>query len=299
MTTPTEDDLIQQWLKGAPVTGAGIILGPGDDCALWKPSSPEREVVLKVDSMVSGRHFKESDEPRSVGYKAVSRVVSDFAAMGAEPKVVLISAGVPLGFQNDWMEELYLGVSSVCQQWGMAIAGGETTNAEPFWVSITGVGEVAAASAAKRTGAQPGDLIFTTGELGGSFPDRHLSFLPRLREGQWLVKNEMVTAMIDLSDGLGKDLPRLASMSSVSFRVNTPSLPRHRDCSISEAVNDGEDYELLFTVEPDSVTSLNKKWSFPTRLTCIGEILEGTIPPQCDGVDFKGFDHFAEEEDSK
>jgi thiamine-monophosphate kinase len=141
-----------------------------------------------------------------------------------------------------------------------------------------------------RSTARAGDLIFVTGRLGGSQAGRHLNFTPRLAEGQWLARNRFATAMMDLSDGLGADLPRLAAASKLGFSVDETQLPRTRGASIAAAWNDGEDYELLFTIPPRRADSLKKKWPFATPAHCIGTMLvtgQGAAAGTA-----HGFDHF-------
>src|SRR5690606_13447580 len=124
-----------------------------------------------------------------------------------------------------------------------------TSTAGPAWFSIAALGQVSTAQAGTRSGGQPGDVLYVTGRLGGSFHSgRHLSFEPRLEEGRWLTENFPVTAMMDLSDGLGADLPRLAAASGVGYHLDHEALPLHADCSVENALHDGEDYELLLAL---------------------------------------------------
>jgi thiamine-monophosphate kinase len=142
-----------------------------------------------------------------------------------------------------------------------------------------------------RSGARAGDLLFVTGRLGAAQKGRHLRFEPRLAEGQWLARNEIATALMDLSDGLGADLPRLAKASRVGYRLDLDAIPRARGASLQAAFNDGEDYELLFTVRPAIAKTLKKKWPFATPVHCIG-----VIGPRGGGsresIPAYGFDHF-------
>jgi thiamine-monophosphate kinase len=119
-----------------------------------------------------------------------------------------------------------------------------------------------------RSGAKAGDVIAVTGRLGGTQARKHLLFEPRLAEGRWLARKRFATAMMDLSDGLGADLPRLASASGTSFQVEAQKVPRSG--SLAAALNDGEDYELLFTVPPTRAEKLKKEWPFATPLHLIG-----------------------------
>jgi thiamine-monophosphate kinase len=132
-----------------------------------------------------------------------------------------------------------------------------------------------------------------TGKLGGSGRGRHLKFVPRIEESRWLTKNFRIHAMMDLSDGLGADLPRLAKASGVGFAIDEKSLPRTKGCSISEAINDGEDYELLFALAPNDAGELERKWrkEFPSlSLTPIGRLTRrsSSVTPHS----FHGFVHF-------
>jgi len=142
-----------------------------------------------------------------------------------------------------------------------------------------------------RSGARSGDLIFVTGRLGGTQARRHLVFEPRLAEGEWLARQGLATAMMDLSDGLGADLPRLARASKVAFHIDEGSIPRARGATVEQALNDGEDYELLFTSASSHVKTLKRKWPFATPLHCIGVI--GHCRGSAQEPFFAhGFDHF-------
>ena len=134
-------------------------------------------------------------------------------------------------------------------------------------------------------------MIFVTGKLGGTQARRHLTFEPRLAEGQWLARHKIATALMDLSDGLGADLPRLAKASGVGFQVDSKALPRAKDASVQQAYNDGEDYELLFTVQPGRANTLKKKWPFATPVRCIGVMRAGDRGSR-EPFFAHGFDHF-------
>ena len=139
-----------------------------------------------------------------------------------------------------------------------------------------------------------GDALFVTGKLGGSIKRKHLNFIPRIAEARWLAANFRIHAMMDLSDGLGADLPRLAAANRVGFEVEEKALPRNRGCSIAAAINDGEDYELLFALAPNDANSLQKKWrkKFPRLpLSCIGRFtpLSAFRVPHS----FRGYLHFS------
>ena len=146
-----------------------------------------------------------------------------------------------------------------------------------------------------RSGGKPGHLVYVTGYLGGSFASgKHLDFMPRLPEAQWLVDRFPVSAMMDLSDGLGRDLPRLAAASGTGYSVDTDRLPLTPGCSAAQALGDGEDYELLFTVEANYREALEASWRerWPDlELTRIGTLASGSLQKGLEDV--SGFDHFA------
>ena len=220
-----EDNLIARICGDLPKP-AHVLVGPGDDCAVV--GAGEELVLLKTDAVVAGIHFLHDAKSTRVGWKAVARVLSDFAAMGGEPGELLITLALAPEVSVDWVDGLYRGMSSCLEQHGGVIVGGETTSlpeGTPTMVSVAGKGRVARANLVTRSGGRPGDDIYVTGRLGGSIHGKHLDFTPRLREAAWLVNNSRITAMMDLSDGLAKDLPRLAQMSGVGFELNRDSLP--------------------------------------------------------------------------
>ena len=161
-------------------------------------------------------------------------------------------------------------------------------------VSVSLVGSAPAKGAPGRSGGRAGDLLFVTGRLGGSIHGRHLTFIPRLREGRWLVKNFSVHAMMDLSDGLAKDLPRLATASGLDFILEESALPCADGCTPAQAWGDGEDYELLLALAPRGEERLRELWAreFPNlELTRIGTLVpagEGRAP----ALEGRGWDHF-------
>jgi thiamine-monophosphate kinase len=144
-----------------------------------------------------------------------------------------------------------------------------------MFISVTLTGEVSRHFCVFRSGGKAGDLLFVTGRLGGSARGRHLTFEPRVEEGHWLARHFQVHAMMDLSDGLGADLPRLARASGCGYRLDEAELPLNADCGVSQGVSDGEDYELLFALSPREAERLRIMWprKFPgLELTEIGEL---------------------------
>jgi len=281
-----EDGLIAR-ICGDLGEAAHVIVGPGDDCAAV--GTGEELVLLKTDAVVAGVHFLSDEKSTRVGWKAVARVLSDFAAMGGEPGELLITLALAPEVSVDWVDGLYRGMNSCLKQYGGVIVGGETTSlpeGTPTMVSVAGKGRVARANLVTRSSGRPGDDIYVTGRLGGSIHGKHLDFTPRLREAAWLVNNSRITAMMDLSDGLAKDLPRLAQMSGVGFELNRDSLPCSEGSTLEQAIDDGEDYELLFTSSDDLKPAWDEK--FPElEITRIGTLIEGAG----DSIE-GGWDHF-------
>jgi thiamine-monophosphate kinase len=253
-----------------------VVLGAGDDCALLESGKRGLLDVLKTDCLVEGIHFAENTRPELVGWKAMARPLSDFAAMSAVPRFALVTLIVPSQREVVWVQRLYRGIEKAARAFAVSVVGGETSNIKgPAVVSVSVTGIVETSRWVGRSGGKPGDELFVTGYLGGSLRGRHLNFVPRIAESRWLTKNFCVHAMMDLSDGLGTDLPRLARASGLSFEIDETALPISRGCTIAQAISDGEDYELLFAISPNDSKSLLSRWrkKFPkVRLTRIGRL---------------------------
>jgi thiamine-monophosphate kinase len=281
-----EDALIKALCSPLP-TSNDVVVGPGDDCAVV--GRGKVLTLLKTDAVVAGVHFLPDEKAKRVGWKAIARVLSDFAAMGGKPAELLVTIALSPDTTVAWVEELYQGMTACLQKHGGVIVGGETTSlpkGAPVMISVAGRGCVEKSQLVTRSTGQAGDSIYVTGSLGGSIRGKHLDFTPRIIEADWLTKNFQITAMMDLSDGLAKDLPRLARMSGCGFRIDQQSLPLTEGSAVENALNDGEDYELLFTSNAD----IEKSWKtdFPDLpLTKIGELTREK-ESELEG----GWDHF-------
>ncbi len=285
-----EDRLVQE-LTALWGSAPGTVTGPGDDCAVHKQPPQGMHAVAKVDAVVEQIHFLADDSARQVGHKALGRALSDFGAMGAVPQYVLVTIGFPFGGRSvRWLKDCYLGMSKLAGDFNVGLAGGELTRSDQIWINVSLHGYVPPKNLTLRSSGTAKDALYVTGKLGGSFPKRHLAFLPRVAEGQWLARRG-VSAMMDLSDGLGKDLPRLAAASGCSFCLQPELVPRNRSCTVEQAVNDGEDYELLFSVASRKERRLLNDWPFDLSLTRIGELLPSTLNPVTGGVACTGWDH--------
>jgi len=270
-----EDQLLGQLLPDLPLAKAAV-RGPGDDCAVVKTRDRHSFIVLKTDCVVAGVHFLATANARDVGWKAMMRPLSDFAATSAVPQFALITLIAPEQTKVGWVEELYRGLRRAAKRFKVSIVGGETSSTPgPVAISVSVVGFVERGRCASRGGGKAGDDLFVTGRLGGAIKQKHLQFVPRIAESRWLTKNFSIHAMMDLSDGLGADLPRLAGASGVGFTVETDNLPLTHGANIDDAISKGEDYELLFAIPPRDRNRLEREWrkKFPKLpLTRIGSL---------------------------
>lgn len=265
MATPLrqlgENALLQRLLQQVqPSAGkAPLTIGPGDDCAVV-PRDSQWDTLLKTDVVVEGVHFPPDTEPERIGRKALARTVSDVAAMGGLPEYALITLLAHPTRPVEALEGVYRGMDKLAAAYGIALAGGETSSLpyDGCVINVALVGRVERGQAILRSTGKPGDVLFVSGPLGGSFPSgRHLDFEPRVQLARSLLLNgPRPTAMMDLSDGLGADLPRMAAACHCSFVLDKDSLPCHAGCSIQQAINDGEDYELLMAFSPADAARL-------------------------------------------
>ncbi len=276
-----EDALISRLVALMP-RDADPLAGPGDDCAVVDIGKGRPLQLLKTDAMVERVHFLTDAPPRKIGWKAIARVTSDFAAMGGTPDRFLITLALPADWPVGFVESIYRGMADCLEAFGGTLAGGETTRvpeSSAAMISIAATGLVDRKHLVLRSGGNPGDLILVTGKLGGSITGKHLTFTPRQAESQWLVRHAKPSAMMDLSDGLAKDLPRLAKASGCGFTLESNRIPKTRGCTLEQALGDGEDFELLLTLSPKQWPQLSAKWkaAFPKLpLTVIGQLTEST-----------------------
>ncbi|HEX4265563.1 MAG TPA: thiamine-phosphate kinase [Verrucomicrobiae bacterium] len=322
-----EFELIEKLTRSLP-TNKSVVTGSGDDCAVLDLGLPDKLLLFKTDAIVEGVHFKTTSPPEKIGHKALARCLSDIAAMAGTPTAALITIALPKTFDTAFIESIYSGIVALARKHDVAIAGGETTtNPERILISVAMLGLAPRGKAVLRSGAEAGDAIFVTGELGGSLAARHLEFEPRLAEARWLTEHFPIHAMIDLSDGLAGDLRHILKASRVGAELLTTSIPISRaarsrrreeaDASapatdppphvggykppLLAALTDGEDFELLFTVASKDAVPLLDAWKiqFPKlALTCIGKITAGEGITLRDKTGARpltahGYEHFA------
>jgi thiamine-monophosphate kinase len=292
-----EDQLVVELTRSLRLDSR-VKIGPGDDCAVVKFG--KRWQLLKTECIVEDIHFLKESPAIWVGWKALCRAISDVAAMGGKPMDALVTIAVAPQTRLRWLRGVYSGLRKAAQRYEVNLVGGETSRSPgPVFISVALTGVVEKRRALLRSGGQPGDSLYVTGQLGGSLRGKHLRFEPRLAEALWLADHFAINAMIDLSDGLGSDLPRLAKASNTAFEIDRERLPLSKGCSIDQAISDGEDYELLFAVSPAIALGLEERWirKFPTlALTQIGRLIEPERQKlHVSGLDQpieSGYDHF-------
>jgi thiamine-monophosphate kinase len=297
LTDIGEDNLIAELTRSLRLDSR-VKIGPGDDCAVVKFGKHWQ--LLKTDCIVESIHFSKESPATWVGWKALCRAISDVAAMGGRPMDALVTIAVAPQVRLRWLRGVYSGLRKAAQRYDVNLVGGETSRSPgPAFISVALTGIVEKRRALLRSGGKPGDFLYVTGQLGGSIRGKHLRFEPRLAEALWLANHFAINAMIDLSDGLGSDLPRLAKASSTGFEIDRERLPLSKGCSIEQAISDGEDYELLFAVPPEVVPTLEERWDkkFPTLvLTQIGRLTEPNRQELSasgfDQLTDSGYDHF-------
>ncbi len=237
-----------------------VLVGPGDDCAVVASPSGD-PILLKVDQVVEGRHFRPfpATPVDLIARKAMARSVSDIAAMGGTPTCAVVGATLPkdCAYAND----LFDAMARWATGWGCPLVGGDIAVAEtgPLMLAVTVLGTPhARRGPVLRSGAKAGDAVYVTGQLGGSLDPasglgHHLTFEPRLREARTLCDGlgADLHALMDISDGLGRDAGRMAAASRVRIEIDGAAIPRRAGVAgWREAASEGEDYELLFAV-PD------------------------------------------------
>ncbi len=293
----------------AAVGDPAAIQGIGDDCAVM-PLGDGRSLVFTADMLLEGTHFLcEAATARQIGRKSLAVNLSDIAAMGARPVATLLSLGLPAGRTSGWAEEFMTGYHELSQQFGVALAGGDTTRSrDRVAVNVTAIGIADDACLKRRSDARPGDMICVTGRLGDSTAGLrevlagnyasplaliHHDPQPHIVQGQWLGQQADVHAMIDLSDGLASDLRHVLVASGVGAEVDLECIPT--DHSLEDALAGGEDYKLLFTAAPDVVERYRREVG---EIYPVGRIVEGAprIVWLRNGMpvegDWRGFVHF-------
>ncbi|MEK5756062.1 MULTISPECIES: thiamine-phosphate kinase [Acinetobacter] len=287
-----------------------VDLGIGDDSALLTPP-PQQQLVICADTLVAGRHFPLDTDPHAIGWKSVAVNLSDIAAMGATPHSILLALSLPQ-IDHDWLKAFSQGLYDCCDQFGVSLIGGDTTQSPHLTLSVTALGWVEIGKAVPRSGAKPGDLICVSGTVGdAAFALNHLGHplqqrldypTPRCQLGTAL--KGLANSMIDVSDGLAQDLGHILKASGIGAKLALENLPIS---PALQALNDeqrwqyalagGDDYELCFTINPQNYEKLLQK-QLDVSISIIGSIQQQHgLTFEKDGVDhslqFNGYQHFA------
>lgn len=298
----SEIDLVRRigrWARFAPPSNSSLVLGIGDDCAIYRPRS--EDLLFTSDLLIEDVHFRRSTHrPGDVGWKCLARGLSDIAAMGGEPRFCLLSLAAPPWADAKWIESFYAGLLRLARREKTALAGGDLSRSGKFTCDIVVCGAVPRGRALRRDGARAGDAIYVSGALGGSAlglktgrgaaKRRHLRPEPRLALGRFLREKLRATAAMDLSDGLSIDLRRMCEASGLQAEIGAP--PVFPGATLAHALHGGEDYELLFTVRP-RVKAPAEFEGVP--LTRIGTMRHGAADVILDNMSLAplGWDHFA------
>ena len=248
----------------------GIAMGIGDDCAILQIPAGNQTLVT-TDFSLEGVHFRrEWHPPDAVGHRCLTRGLSDIAAMGGTPLAAFLSLALPQNLRQSWVDQFVKGLLTLADRFNVTLAGGDTAQSPAgVLADIVVVGSVPKGKAIRRSDARPGDGIYVTGTLGGAaaalkllfsgrklrtadFP-RHFYPTPRIEVGRWLLEKGLVSAMIDLSDGLSTDLGHICEESGVGAEVQAEAVPCAeigkpvRKVDLQFALHGGDDYELVFT----------------------------------------------------
>ncbi len=301
VTAMRESELLKHIYSRSQTPGAGVLVGPGDDTAVVQidPGVPSSTLLLTTDQLVEHRHYTPDTPTDLIARKAIARSVSDIAAMGGSPCWALAAATLNDKVSSDDADALFDSMAKWALHWKCPLVGGDISISDgPTILTTTIVGVPhPTRGAVLRSGAKPGHIVCVTGSLGGSFATgRHLTFEPRLAEAAWLCDElgDRLGAMLDLSDGLGRDAGRIAEASCVQITLDSQLIPLAPGAADWQAaLGDGEDYELCFTVDGDPPPCT------PTgvAITVVGRVRDGagctiTTPSgeQLDAAQF-GWDH--------
>lgn len=273
---PGEFDFIQ-WLRQQQTASDFVRVPLGDDLAVLKWDAADL-LLVGVDQVLDGVHFDSAvHSPRAIGRKVMNRNLSDCAAMACLPVAAVVAAALPTGTGLDYAKEIYLGLRDAADPFDCKIVGGDTGSwPGKLAISVTILGKSAGITPITRRGAKPGDGVYVTGPLGGSILGRHMTFEPRVHLARKLAQSGVVTAMLDISDGLSRDLRQICDLSGVGAIIDAAKIPIRADAielakrghfdPLEHALHDGEDHELLLTASADPAVE---------GVVKIGQIIEG------------------------
>jgi len=280
---------------------SGVFLGIGDDCAIFRARGAAEDLLFTTDMLIEDVHFRRATHsPGDVGWKALARGLSDIAAMGGQPRFCLLSLALPRWADARWMDAFYREFLRLAARAGAPLAGGDLARAEKAMCDIVVCGAAPRNTALRRDSARAGDAIYVSGALGGSALGlaagrgrawrRHLRPQPRLALGQYLRGPLRATSAMDLSDGLSLDLRRLALASKLSAEICPP--PVYPGATLAQALDGGEDYELLFTLPPRKRVPAHFEGLPLTRIGVMRAGPPGEVRLDGEPLPARGYDHF-------
>ena len=326
----SERELIAK-IQAAAGEGLGVLKGIGDDCAVFAGKGVDVLSLVSVDTLIEGVHFDLGwHPPEQLGRKAAAVNISDIAAMGGRATFMLLSIAAPASTPEPWLDDFMTGFLAELGQYQIVLIGGDTVaSPKGLSFSVTVIGEVEAGRQIYRSGASAGDLIMVSGCLGDAalgleicrtkrfdlqeaWPElvaSHLTPLPELELGRLLANSGLVTAMMDMSDGLATDLAHLCECSGLGAEVAAAALPvsdaaqqvaKALDMDVWRGVvSGGEDYRLLFTCPPDAEKELRQliHEKLGRQLFRIGKMMPDSgvylyVKGQKSKIDYQGYEHF-------
>jgi len=300
-----EDEITAWFRRQRQLSPADIPIGIGDDMA-QVALDHGASVLITTDMLLEGTHFDLGTATlEQVGYKSMATSLSDCAAMATIPLAAVVAVGLPPGWGGPQLQALHAGVVFAADKYHCPLVGGDITSWKSDGrcaVCVSMLSKPGVKPPVRRNGAQVGDIICVTGSLGGSGLRRHLEFEPRVNEALEIARLADLHAMMDISDGLSTDLNRICEQSAVGALVEATAVPIAEDAKrqvdpLAAALNEGEDFELLFTLSRAEWHHLRRRWNNPVPLTALGRItntgrMEIRMPDgQVQDLSPGGYDH--------